>query len=86
MSEAWAEPKVTAVRVNFGGGGKVALAPYSAITSDYHVSISRDYVIPEVWTDEEVAAFELEKIAEIRAQVDPILDREFEERWNQRRD
>lgn len=77
------EPKVVAVRVNFGGGGKVAIQSYGNVTSDYHASISRDYAIPEDWTEDQVMEFELAKVAQIRGLIDPILQAEFDERYEQ---
>lgn len=78
------QPQVVEITVNFHGGGKVAIKEYGKISSEYGASISRRYTIPEGWSDDEVAAFELEKVLELREQLEPVLQGECDERYEQR--
>lgn len=78
------EPRVTQVSVNFNGSGKVAIKDYGKINSGYGASISRTYEIPEDWDEAQVAAFELEKLAELHDALEPVLQTEFDERYRQR--
>lgn len=84
MPTEQAQPKCTDIRIHRGGGGKVAIIDYGRVSSDYSVSISRAYAIPEGWTDEQVTDFEDRVLAEFKDRIDPILDAEFQERWNQK--
>ena len=77
------EPQVVEIAVNFNGGGKVAIMEYGKISSEYGASITRRYAIPPDWTEEQVAAFELEKVVELREQLEPVLQAEFDERYEQ---
>lgn len=74
------EPQVIEIAVNFNGGGKVAIKEYGKISSEYGASITRRYAIPADMTEADVAAFELEKVMELREQLEPILQAEFDER------
>ena len=78
------EPQVIETTINRGGGGKVAIMEYGKIGSDYHVSITRKYAIPEDWTEDDFNEFEATKLKEFKDRLDPVLDEEFEERWSQR--
>lgn len=78
------EPRCIEVRVNFGGGGKVAIKEYGKISSDYHASITRAYTIPPDWTDDDVTEFELAMIAKLHQELDPVFNAEFNERYDQR--
>lgn len=76
------EPQVLEVSANFSAGGKVSIVKYD-VSSDYHVSISKKYAIPEDWDDERATDFLLEKYDEIRSMVDERSDNEFEARFEQ---
>lgn len=78
------EPQVVEITVNFHGGGKVAIMEYGKISSEYGASLSRKYAIPEDWTEEQVAEFELLKAIELHDQLEPFLQQEFDERYKQR--
>lgn len=78
------EPRCIESRIHRGGGGKVAIMEYGKVSSDYSVNITRAYEIPAGWTEDQVTEFEAEKLAEFKERLDPVLDDEFEERWNQR--
>lgn len=78
------EPRVTEVTVNFHAGGKVAIKEYGKISSEYGASLSRRYSVPEDWTEEQIAEFELLKVLELREQLEPVLQAEFDERYDQR--
>lgn len=78
------EPQCIESRIHRGGDGKVAIMEYGKVSSGYSVNITRSYAIPADWTEEQVTAFEEAKLAEFKERLDPVLDAEFEERWNQR--
>jgi hypothetical protein len=77
-------PRCIEVRVNFGGDGKVAIKEYGKISSGYHASITRAYTIPEEWGDKEIETFEQDLIMTLRDELEPILQAEFDERYEQR--
>lgn len=79
-----AEPRVIEVTAHFHGGGKVAIMDYGKISSDYGASLTRKYAIPEDWTEDQVAEFELTKVLELHDQLEPFLQQEFDERYEQR--
>jgi hypothetical protein len=76
-------PRIIETGMHFGGGGKVAIIDFGKVSSDYSMHISRKYAVPEDWTEEQVAEFELAKLAELRATLDPLLDHEFNVRFDQ---
>lgn len=80
MSEA----KCIETRIHRGGDGKVAIMDYGKVSSGYSVNVTRTYVVPEDWTEDQIEEFELDKLNEFKGRIDPVLDAEFEERWNQR--
>lgn len=77
-------PQIIESRIHFGGGGKVAIIDFGRVGSDYSCNITRTYAIPADWTDEQVTAFEDAEVAKLKERIDPILDAEFAERWNQK--
>lgn len=70
-------------RIHRGGDGKVAIVDYGKISSGYSVNVTRTYTVPEDWDEAQIEAFELAKLAEFKDRIDPILDAEFQERWDQ---
>ncbi len=78
------QPQVTQITVNYNGSGKVAIMEYGKITSGYGASVSRTYTVPDDWDDTQVKDFELAKLEELRLEVEPILQAEFEDRYEQR--
>jgi hypothetical protein len=75
MSEA-TEPKVIEVSVNYNGSGKVAMEDYGGESYGYGASASRKYVVPPDWSEQDVADFELQKILEIKDNLEPFLQEE----------
>lgn len=67
------EPKVVEVTVHYHGGGKVAIEDYGGESYSYGASASRKYTVPIDWTEDQVADFELQKVLEIRDNLDPLL-------------
>ena len=55
------------------------MAPFHC-TFQHPSSITRRYSIPPDMTEAEVGAFELEKVMELREQLEPIFQAEFDER------
>lgn len=77
MSEA----KVIEVAINCTAGGKVAIEKYGNITSDYGISHSLKFQIPEDWTEEQAKEFQAEQYAELRGIVDAYAQLEHDERF-----
>ena len=77
------QPQCIETGMHFGGGGKVAIIDFGKVSSDYSMHISRKYAVPEHWTEEQVGTFELTKLAELREMLDPLLDHEFNVRFDQ---
>jgi len=73
------QPKIKEVKVSWSGDGKVS-QQYSTQVSGYHGGISRSYEVPSSWTDAQVAEFELEVVADLKAQLEPLLQREHDDR------
>lgn len=76
------KPRLTEVSVASSAGGKVQIIKFD-VSSDYFVSLSQKYEIPEGWSDEDALEFQVEKYNEIRAIVDAQAQNEFDERWEQ---
>lgn len=78
------EPRIKEVRVHFGGEGKVAIKDYGKISSGYSANITRAYEMPSDWTHEQVMAFELRMLTDIHDQLEPVLQAEYDERYDVR--
>lgn len=74
------EPTIRTVTVHWGGGGKVQLEEYGKQSSEYGCNVSRTYELPEDYTAEQLALFELETIQDIKDQLEPILQEEHDNR------
>ena len=81
--ETSSRPRVTETRLSRSGGGKVAIIDFGKVSSDYFVSIGRTYDVPSDWTEDQVTAFEDTKLAELRERLEPLLDHEFNVRFDQ---
>ena len=77
-------PVVTEITVSYSGGVKVAIEDYGKKSGDATVFLSRKYAIPRTWDEDQVKIFELEKIIEIREELDPILQEEHDNFMSQR--
>lgn len=76
------QPKLSEINISFSVGGKVQIIKFD-ISSDYHVSLSRKWEIPEDWTNEQAEAWQLEQLAKLRAVVDVVGQKEFDDRFSQ---
>lgn len=76
------EPKLKEINVSFSAGGKVQIIKFD-VSSDYHISASERYEIPEEMSNEDARAFRDAKYTEIRALVDAQAQAEFDDRWEQ---
>jgi hypothetical protein len=77
-------PRILKTSVNYSGGGKVAIKDFGKISSDYYAAITRQWQVPADWTEDQVAVFELEQIEALREQLDPVLQSEFDMRYDRR--
>ena len=75
------KPQIVEVSVHFGGEGKIALKDYGKASSGYSANLSQRYSIPEDWTEAQALEFQLSKVAELKAAVEPILQDEWDARW-----
>ena len=75
-------PQLREINISFSAGGKVSIVKYD-VSSDYHISASKRYEIPDGMSEEDVAAFEEQKYNELRQLIDDRANAEFEERYNQ---
>jgi hypothetical protein len=73
------QPVIKEITVHYGGGGKVQLEQYVQ-GSEYGCNISRTYVAPSSWDDNQVAVFELETVEALKEQLEPILQGEHDSR------
>jgi hypothetical protein len=75
------EPRIKEIRVHYGGGGKVALKDFGKLSSEYSANITRAYEVPGDWTEEQIKIFELETLANIEENLSPILQDEYDARY-----
>jgi hypothetical protein len=73
------EPRCIEVSVTRAQGGKVSIVKYDH-SSDWFNSLGRRYEIPEGWTEEEVAAFQKQKQAELVSLIDEQDQVDYDER------
>jgi hypothetical protein len=78
MSEA----RLTEVTLSNSAGGKIQIIKFDE-ASDYHVSETRKFSIPEDWTDDQVDEFLIVQREELRTHVDTLAQRERDERAEQ---
>jgi hypothetical protein len=77
------EPVVLETNVSVSLGGKVAIEEYGAITSDWHLSRSERWSVPEGWTPEELKEFREKRHKELLEELSEIDQKEFDERFSQ---
>lgn len=71
------EPKLEQVGFTASVGGKVQIIQYK-LSSDYFVSASRTYSIPEDWDNSQAEDFQVEQMLRLRDLVDSAGQAEFE--------
>jgi hypothetical protein len=79
------EPKCIEVTASTSTGGRVQLVKFE-LSSDYHFSMTRRYSIPDDWTEDQVKEFNYEKTLELREQLEPIAQQEFDDLINQKKE
>lgn len=77
------KPILVEVSLQFSNGGRVDILDYGKVKSDYNVSFSRRWIVPPDWSEEQAKEFHHEKFTELRTEVEPLAQREFDERWDQ---
>lgn len=83
MSQSKEEPRLVEFSVASSAGGKVQIEEYGKITSDYFVSFSQKFAIPEDWSRDEAEIFQVRQHAELRELVDGLAQEEFDQRFEQ---
>lgn len=76
------EPKLIEISASASAGGKVQIIKYDE-SSDYFVSLSQKYTIPDDWTAEEATEFQIAVQEELREHVDALAQIERDERFDQ---
>lgn len=74
------EPRCIEISVQHSGGGKVAIIDYGKITSNWGVSMTRKYTIPDDWTEAQIDDFQLTQNEHLHELIEPIDEAEFDER------
>lgn len=78
------KPICTDMRVQTSRGGKIAIVDYGKNVSDWSLSMSRSYAIPEGMSDEEIDAFQVSVYDSLVALIEPLDQAEYDERYEQR--
>jgi hypothetical protein len=74
------EPKCIEISVQHSGGGKVSIRDYGAIQSNWGLSMSRRFEIPEDWTQKQIDEFQLAEHDRLHLLIEPLDQAEFDER------
>lgn len=74
------EPVCVEASTHWGISGKVAIVDYGKHSSEYSGSMSRRYVIPPDWTEEQIDEFQLAKRQHLEDLLEPIDQHHYDER------
>jgi hypothetical protein len=77
------EPQCVEASVSVSAGGKLAIVDYGRHSSDWMISMTRRYAVPPEWTDAMVDDFQQERHAHLRSLVEPLDQKEYDERIDQ---
>lgn len=77
------EPQCIEVGTHWSIEGKVAIIDYGKHSSGYSGSLSRRYLIPADWTEEQIDAFQLEKRQHLEDLLEPVDQHHYDERMGQ---
>jgi hypothetical protein len=77
------EPKCIEINATVSLSGKVQIVRYEH-DQGYFYSLGGKWMIPEDWTEEEIDAFKLEKLAELRLQIEDPAQTEINNMMEQR--
>lgn len=77
------EPQVIEASVSVSAGGKLAIVDYGRHSSDWMITMGRRYVMPPEWTEAMVDDFQQERHAHLRSLVEPLDQKEYDERIDQ---
>lgn len=75
------EPVCTGVSVQTNRGGKIAIVDFGKITSNWGLSMSRQFDIPVDWTQDQIDAFQLEQYENLAALIAPLDQEEYDQRY-----
>lgn len=76
------EPKLKELSVTVSMGGKVTIVKFDH-SSEWFISKSRTFGIPEDWTTEEAKEFQERELQAMREEMDAQDTLEYEERFEQ---
>jgi hypothetical protein len=75
------EPVCIEIGTHWGIEGKVKVRDYGKLSSGYSGSMSRRFVIPDDWTQEQIDDFQREQRQNLENLLEPIDQHHFEERY-----
>jgi hypothetical protein len=78
------EPRCVEISVQASGGGKVAIKEYGKIASNWGVSMTRRFEVPEDWDQDQIDEFQIDQRQHLRELIEVIDQAEFDERYEQR--
>lgn len=77
------DPKCIEASASVSVGGRIQIVKFE-YSQDFHFSFNRRYEIPDDWTEEDVKRFQLDKSAELRAEIETMAEAELAELMAQR--
>lgn len=77
------QPVCTEVTVSASVGGKVQIVKFE-YNEDFHYSMTREYSIPEQWTEKDIKDFQQDKIIELRENLEGIAQAEVDDMCKRR--
>lgn len=77
------QPVCTEIVCSSSVGGKVQIVKFE-YSADYHFSMTRKYDAPEGWSEDDIRDFQIDKIIQLRGQLEEIADAEMAELLRQR--
>lgn len=76
-------PVLTEVSASASLGAKVQLVKFE-LNTDYHYSMSGKWSVPEDWTEDQCREFRRQKVQELKDELEPIAEKEFEDLMKQK--
>jgi hypothetical protein len=75
-------PKTIEINVSVSQGGKVQIVEYGKITSDFHLSTSERWNVEDL-NERAVGEFRIARIEHLQKVLEPIVQHEFDTRFEQ---
>lgn len=75
------QPVCTDISVQTNRGGKIAIVDFGKVTSNWGLSMSRTFSIPEDWTQAQIDEFQVMQYENLAALIEPIDQTEYDLRY-----